>query len=58
MDAYNILWDVGCEDDALFLPKIIHIPDGMEDLDEISDYLSDVTGFCHDGFCLAKPHED
>lgn len=57
MDAYNILWDVGCEDDALFLPEIIHIPDGMEDLDEIADYLSDVTGFCHDGFCLTKPGE-
>ena len=26
--------------------------DGMEDDDEISDYISEVTGFCHKGYSL------
>lgn len=32
------------------LPNEIEIPEDIEDDDEISDYLSDVTGFCHKGF--------
>lgn len=32
------------------LPNEIEIPEDVEDDDEISDYLSDVTGFCHKGF--------
>lgn len=27
--------------------------DGELDEEEVSDYLSDVTGFCHEGFELA-----
>lgn len=41
MKAFNIIWDVD-----------IDIPDGMEDDDEISDYISEVTGFCHKGYSL------
>lgn len=52
MKAVDIDWDVDCEEDREFLPTEIEIPDGMEDDDEISDYLSDVTGFCHKGFRL------
>lgn len=38
------------------LPTEIEISDGMTDEDEISDYLSDKTGYCHLGFELqAKP---
>ena len=32
------------------LPNEIEIPEDLEDDDEISDYFSDVTGFCHKGF--------
>lgn len=32
------------------LPNEIEIPEDMEDDDAVSDYLSDVTGFCHKGF--------
>lgn len=53
MKAINIEWDVDdFEADIAELPSEIIIPDGMEDIDEISDYISDVTGFCHYGFCL------
>lgn len=53
MKAVNINWDTdGDNDIAKSLPDEIQIPDWMEDEDEISDYLSDVTGFCHFGFSL------
>lgn len=51
MRATNIKWDT----DGMVinnLPSEIEIPKDMEDIDEIADYLSDVTGFCHDGFNL------
>lgn len=35
-----------------WIPKEIRIPDGMVDDEEISDHLSDETGFCHAGFKL------
>ena len=54
MIAFNIQWDVDNEEDLHFLPNEIEIPEGIEDEDEISDYLSDVTGFCHKGFELSK----
>lgn len=36
------------------LPKAadIEIPDGMTDIEEISDYITDQTGFCHNGFIV------
>lgn len=52
MKAVNILWDVDDKEDLNFLPTEIEIPEGMVDDDDISDYLSDVTGFCHNGFSL------
>ena len=52
MKAINIEWDVDYEEDREFLPTEIEIPEGMEDDDEISDYLSNVTGYCHKGFEL------
>lgn len=30
----------------------IDIPDGMTDIEEISDYITDQTGFCHNGFIV------
>ena len=52
MKAINILWDTDGEE--VNLPNEIEIPDWVdkEDDDEISDYLSDTTGFCHLGFEL------
>lgn len=52
MKAINIEWDVDCEEDLEDLPTEIEIPDGMTDEEEISDYISDETGFCHYGFEL------
>ena len=54
MKAVCIIWDVDYEDDLELLPKEIEIPDLMTDEDEISDYLSDTTGYCHKGFCLEE----
>ena len=52
MKAINILWDTDGEE--VNLPNEIEIPDWVdkEDQDEISDYLSDTTGFCHFGYEL------
>lgn len=60
MKAINIQWDVDYPEDLESLPKEIEIPYdvfGYEDgddideyMDEIGDYISDVTGFCHFGF--------
>ena len=52
MKAINILWDTDGEE--VNLPNEIEIPDWVdkEDDDEISDYLSDTTGFCHFSFEL------
>lgn len=60
--AKNITWDIDLEDgetyeDAkkrLVLPDEMNIREGMTDEEEISDYLSDVTGFCHRGFSLEE----
>lgn len=54
--ATNIKWDTdGVEEN---LPEEIEIPDYIdeEDDDAISDYISDVTGFCHFGFDIE--HKD
>lgn len=55
--AINIQWDID-EDDgeccAELLPLEIEIPNNMTDLEDISDYISDVTGFCHKGFELEE----
>ena len=52
--AINIQWDVDNEEDFNCLPQRVKIPEGMTDDDEISDYLSDMTGFCHRGFSLVE----
>lgn len=46
MKAINIKWD----DDENTLPKEVEIPDYVEDEDDISDWLTDTYGYCHDGF--------
>ena len=52
--AINIQWDVDDNEDLEHLPQKVKIPEGMTDDDEISDYLSDLTGFCHYGFSLIE----
>lgn len=55
MKAINIKWDTDGDLELLQeLPKEIEIPKDMTDEDEISDYISDVTGFCHYGFDMEK----
>lgn len=53
MKATNIDWEVDHEEDREGLPTEITIPEGMDE-DEIGDYISDVTGFCHKGFVLEE----
>ena len=53
LKATNILWDTDYDDDGE-LPTEIDIPEGMTDKDEISDYLSEVTGYCHQGYVLEE----
>ena len=52
--AINIQWDVDDNEDLNGLPQRVILPEGMTDDDEISDYLSDLTGFCHRGFSLIE----
>lgn len=52
MRAFNIQWDVDFPEELYDLPDEIEIPDGMEDEDKISDYITETTGFCHSGFEL------
>lgn len=54
MRAINIMWDIDHDADGELLPTEIEIPDGMVDEEDISEYLSDLTGFCHEGFDLAE----
>lgn len=54
MKAINIIWDVDEAEDLASLPTEVPIPAGMEDDEEISNYLTDLTGFCHKGFLLTQ----
>ena len=63
MKAINIKWDTDGDEEVLeSLPTEIEIPDEIiEDIDdiddyndEIGDYISEVTGFCHFGFELSE----
>lgn len=59
--ATNIQWDIDLEENETYeaaiehcnLPNEIEIPDTIDE-EDISDYLSDKTGFCHAGFCLIE----
>lgn len=56
MKAVNIRWvtDQDEYDSVVLLPTEITIPKNMTDIDEVSDYLSDTTGFLHEGFSLVE----
>lgn len=53
MRAVNIKWDTDGDEELLQeLSTEMEIPKGITDVDEISDYISDQKGFCHNGFEL------
>lgn len=56
MKAINIKWDTDDFKDDLdelqMLPDEINIPKDITDEEEISEYISDKTGFCHYGYEL------
>ena len=57
MKAINIEWDVEEKEDLEFLPSEIDIPEEISSLteeDAISDYITDLTGYCHFGFELVE----
>lgn len=54
MKAINIEWDVDYEEQLEDLPTEMEIPEDMTDEEEISDWISDEIGFCHNGFVLAE----
>lgn len=54
MKATNIEWDYGeYTDEDILLPTEVEIPENITE-DEVSDYLSDLTGFCHYGYVLER----
>lgn len=55
--AINILWDADSAEELENLPTEMRIPEGMTDEEEISDYLSNETGYCHKGFALVDMEE-
>ncbi len=66
LKAINIKWDTDGDMEVLNeLPTELIIPDDLEELykrkedreyalEEIADWLSEDTGFCHDGFKIEK----
>lgn len=66
LKAINIKWDTDGDTEVLNnLPKEMIIPDYLEEYycfdknnkyatEEISDWLSNETGFCHNGFEIVK----
>ena len=47
----TIEWDIDNEDNTT-LPETIEISEGMIEEDQILDYLSEQTGYCHKGFTI------
>lgn len=47
----NIIWDYDDNDEALFPTELV-LPDDMTDVDDISNWLSDLTGYCTKGFTI------
>lgn len=61
MKAVDILWDIDIDDDtvtpeSIGLPSEVDIPDNIDE-DDVADYLSDLTGYCHKGFRLIDVEE-
>lgn len=50
--AYDIQWETDYEEDKDNLPTEIEIPDNITEESDITEYLSDVTGYLHNGYKL------
>lgn len=48
--AVNIIWDTDGEN--VDLPTEIEIPDHLIEDEDISDFITEATGFCHNGFTI------
>lgn len=53
MKVINIVWDIDDVADVI-LPNEIEIPIGMTDEEDISEYITNETGFCHYEFELVN----
>lgn len=51
--AIDIMWDIDYADEGI-LPKEVLIPKDMLHEEEISNWLSETYGYCHQGFSLAR----
>lgn len=51
--ATDIEWDID-EDEEVNLPNTIRIPDSITDIEEIGDYITNQTGYCHFGFKVTR----
>ena len=51
--ATNIQWSINDSNVLKYLPTEIEIPVGMKE-DVISDYLSEQTGYLHEGYVLEQ----
>lgn len=51
--AIDIMWDIDYTNEGI-LPKEVLIPKGMLHEEEISNWLSETYGYCHQGFSLAR----
>lgn len=55
MKAVNIKWDTDdtdyTDDEPINLPSEMEIPEGV-DVEDVGDWISNQTGFCHYGFKL------
>ena len=52
MKVTHIDWDTDGDNELkASLPQEMDVPDNIS-IDEISDYISDKVGFCHNGFTL------
>lgn len=52
MRATCIQWETDTIEEKENLPSEIKLPDGMTESDEIDDYISDTTGYLHNGYML------
>lgn len=51
MKIKNIVWDTDGDEEILkLLPTSVYVPEGMTDVEEISDWLSNTYNFLHNGF--------
>ena len=47
----DIQWDADDEEDVKHLPTAMFVPAWMDD-EEIGNYITEMTGFCHKGFVV------